>query len=142
MTRVCCLGSHAASPVRRVFRDSLSDETKLGGDETISRGGEGSRKRSPFRIASPINLGESVMNSEPIRTGASTAELWQMAQRRRTAEMATLFGQPGDDGTRRRRLVIPTLLASLVAAVAVWALAGPPHHPGKTVVATIYAKAR
>jgi hypothetical protein len=82
------------------------------------------------------------MNSEPIRTGASTAELWQMAQRRRTAEIATLFGQPSDDGTRRRRLAIPTLLASLVAAVAVWALAGPPHHPGKAVVATIYAKAR
>ena len=92
-------------------------------------------------MASPNNIGESTMNSEPIGTGASTADVWQMAQRRRTADMATLFGQPGDHSTRRR-LVIPTLLASLVAAVAVWALAGPPLHPGKTVVATIYAKAR
>jgi len=93
-------------------------------------------------MATPNNIGESAMNSEPIGTGASTAEIWQMAQRRRTADMATLLGQPGDHGTRRRRLVIPTLLASLVVAAAVWTLAGPPLHPGKTVVATIYAKAR
>jgi hypothetical protein len=93
-------------------------------------------------IISPISIGESAMNSEPIGTGTSTAEIWQMAQRRRTSEMAALFSQPRDDGTRRRRLAIPTLLASLVAAVAVWALAGPPLHPGKTVVATIFAKAR
>lgn len=145
MTRVCCNRSQAdllAGPVRPVFRDSLSDETRLGATKPFPEGGEGSRKRPPSRIAPPTNIGESAMNNEPIGTGATTAEVWQMAQRRRTAEMATLFGRPADDGARRRRLALPTLLVALVAAVAVWALAGPPLHPGKTVVATIYAKAR
>lgn len=86
------------------------------------------------------------MNSEPIGTGASTAEVWKMAQRRRGADMATLFGKPADDPVRpatagRRQLAIPTMFAALVAAVAVWALAGPPLHPGKTVAAIMYARA-
>jgi hypothetical protein len=86
------------------------------------------------------------MNSEPIRTGAGTAEVWQMAQRRRGTDMATLFGKPANEAVRpaaarRRRLAISTVFAALVAAVAVWAVAGPPLHRGKTVAAIMYARA-
>ncbi len=85
------------------------------------------------------------MNSEPIRTDATTAEVWQTAQHRRAADIATLFGDPAGVEHRppaiRRRLVIPTVFASLVVGVAVWAIAGPAAQPTKTLVAIKYARA-
>ncbi len=80
-----------------------------------------------------------------IKTDISSDEVWQAAQRRRAADIAAALGRA--DGSAaptdfRRRLAIPTVLASLVIGVALWAVAGQPVHPNKTLVAVQHARAQ
>jgi hypothetical protein len=63
-----------------------------------------------------------------------TAEVWQAAQRRRTADIAALFEKRRPKtGTimPRRRLAIPTVFASLAVAAAVWTVVRAPMHHNK-----------
>jgi hypothetical protein len=70
------------------------------------------------------------MERGPIRT--DTAEVWQDAQRRRTADIAALFEKrrpkTGAILPARSRLAIPTVFASLAVAAVVWTVAGAPMH--------------
>jgi hypothetical protein len=80
-----------------------------------------------------------------IKTDINSAEVWQAAQRRRAADIAAALGRADRSAARtdfRRRLAIPTVLASLVIGVALWAVAGQPVHPNKTLVAVQHARAQ
>jgi len=65
------------------------------------------------------------MNSARIEADSRTADIWRTAQRRRATYLAARFDEPTDDAAYAvaRKLAIPTVLASGVVAVAVWALA-------------------
>lgn len=100
-------------------------------------------KRIARRMRLLINSGKSIMGT--IKTDISSDEVWQAAQRRRAADIAAALGHA--DGSAapshfRRRLAIPTVLASLVIGVALWVVAGQPVHPNKTLVAVQHARAR
>jgi hypothetical protein len=78
-----------------------------------------------------------------IKTDLTTAEVWQLAQLRRTADLASSlqsssFPTPARSG--RRRMLLPTVFASLVLAVAVWSVAGQPRHADKTVALLAHTK--
>lgn len=79
-----------------------------------------------------------------IKTDTRSAEVWQSVQRC-AANIGAALGQ-ADGSTAptdvRRRLAIPTVLASLAIGVALWAVAGQPVHPNKMLVAVQHAKAR
>ncbi|MBR1232627.1 hypothetical protein [Bradyrhizobium sp. AUGA SZCCT0182] len=65
------------------------------------------------------------MKSEPIEADIRATHIWRTAQRRRATYLATLVDEPTDDAgyVMARKLAIPSVLASGVMAVAVWALA-------------------
>jgi hypothetical protein len=122
---------------------SQSDETVRQADETILPVSRRSPEKNRGQPAVTDQFGESIMAI--IKADTSTAGVWQAVLRRRAADIAAALGQADRSATptdHRRRLAIPTVLASSVIGVALWAVAGQPVHPNKTLAAVQHARAR
>jgi hypothetical protein len=122
---------------------SYSDETLQRPTKPFCLFQENRPKRIARRMWLRINSGESIMGM--IKTDISSDEVWQAAQRRRAADIAAALGRADRSAAPtdfRRRLAIPTVLASLVIGVALWAVAGQPVHPNKTLGAVQHARAQ